>query len=482
MNNTLLFPNNIQEENHKLPNFNSPTILFPGELKEETSHTIITPITTNYTSDYLKAENALSELDTPELKAKARENLEITNKVEWGNIQGELDNQEDLKQYLEDNTDVKIKEPIPVAGGPLANLLNNAGITQIEADTNFQDLMFTLLCQEKWPSPVATYSYGTLTSTLAAPTATNPTGNGTCVKVGTTITLNKVTATNASANTPKLTFDNFTWGYATTTGKHTATTTETNPNSVNATVSTDTNGVIYTLSKSYNKFNKTSSDSTSVTGSNATQLSFASESVVVGLGENSVTYSLSVNKQIHSATVQAPSVYYALSNLGNTDKKIEGVNVTQQVVDATKSKPLNPSPAIPTSKSKSDIKIYGVYPVYTNVGSTANTETPTKEIIGSSITTKDFTITYKVGNAYSYQFAFPSGRFSKAEIYNSAFGTWGDVPSSNNVITSYTQTIDGNQVPFKVNNQPYDIWTYGGNVNSGEELKFRIYLKTAIGQ
>jgi hypothetical protein len=42
-------------------------------------------------------DNALSELNTAELKAKARENLEIN----WGHIEGDINQQQDLLEYLD---------------------------------------------------------------------------------------------------------------------------------------------------------------------------------------------------------------------------------------------------------------------------------------------------------------------------------------------------------------------------------------------
>lgn len=55
----------------------SDGLLFPGELQEEKSHTLISPISPSYNYDYLKVDNALSEFSTAELKAKARKNLDI---------------------------------------------------------------------------------------------------------------------------------------------------------------------------------------------------------------------------------------------------------------------------------------------------------------------------------------------------------------------------------------------------------------------
>ena len=64
--------------------YDSSTLLFPGQLKEEINHTLITPLNHKYIYDYLKVENALSEFNTLELKANARKNLGIDdNSYKW---------------------------------------------------------------------------------------------------------------------------------------------------------------------------------------------------------------------------------------------------------------------------------------------------------------------------------------------------------------------------------------------------------------
>lgn len=256
-------------------------------------------------------------------------------------------------------------EDITIAGGPLAGYFDDVytnGV--IPAGISLQEFISALACVEKWPNPAATASYGTLTSTLSAPTSTQSwSGSNKLVEVGTTITIGAVTASNAVANAPSLTFDNFSYGFATSTGKHTPSKTEKNPTAVAATVTTATDGVEYTLSRTYTNFTRSADHSTdSVKGAQATGISFETEDVVAVEGTNSVKFTLSVNKQVHSATVVAPSVYYALSNLGNTDKD----DVTQQTVDKTTSYTYTPSPAIPAAKSSSTYSVTGVYPIFAN--------------------------------------------------------------------------------------------------------------------
>jgi hypothetical protein len=64
-------------------------LIFPGELQEEKSHTLISPLIPKYTNDYLRIDNALSELNTPELADKARKNLGLGNGYdsEWIDVE-----------------------------------------------------------------------------------------------------------------------------------------------------------------------------------------------------------------------------------------------------------------------------------------------------------------------------------------------------------------------------------------------------------
>lgn len=64
-------------------------------------------------------------------------------------------------------------EDITIAGGPLAGYFDDVytnGV--IPAGISLQEFISALACVEKWPNPAATASYGTLTSTLSAPTST----------------------------------------------------------------------------------------------------------------------------------------------------------------------------------------------------------------------------------------------------------------------------------------------------------------------
>ena len=108
---------------------------------------------------------------------------------------------------------LRTTENITIAGGPLAAELKTVYPDGIPAGTTLQDLFLALACQEQWPNPVATASYGTLTTTAYAPVVTNPKWHNTVVEYGSSVTIGAVTGKNATSNTPSLSFDNFAYGY-----------------------------------------------------------------------------------------------------------------------------------------------------------------------------------------------------------------------------------------------------------------------------
>ena len=366
---------------------------------------------------------------------------------------------------------VEVSESIPVAGGPLASLLNAKGINTIDAGMSMQDLLFTLFCQEQWPNPAAKYAYGTLYSVMSAPTSSYS-NNGKVVEIGSTQSIGKVSGKKAgygnsssskqNGSAPQLTFDNFTWGYRTERGKGTATASETNPSAVNATVTT--NDVTYTLSRAYTNFdNSSAEDSTS--GADGSALYFDAEDLVAKLGENKVVYTLSVSGQVHSATVAAPSVYYAMSNLGNTDKTTNGVASAQQVVDATTTKTFTPSPATPASTTLT-YTCTGVYPVYTNASATGNISTASNRIVEDKSV---FEVVFGPETNKHHMFKFPASHtLSKVENLNPQNGKFGEYAGGFILSDAEDHKINGTTYSYKT-------WTRQGPANT-EATTYRFTL------
>ena len=133
MSDVLITPGKVQrKQNHTLitPS-ESDGLLFPGKLETEKSHTLISPLVPSYTNEYLKVGNALSELNTSELKDKARENLEIN----WGHIEGDITHQKDLITYLEENSQgvkLNLLEQLPENEEDLNQLISDKQLSVYE--------------------------------------------------------------------------------------------------------------------------------------------------------------------------------------------------------------------------------------------------------------------------------------------------------------------------------------------------------------
>ena len=364
---------------------------------------------------------------------------------------------------------LRTTQNITIAGGPLANELKEVFPDGIPSGTSLQDLLLALACQEQWPNPEASASYGTLTTTMYAPVVTTPEWHNTVVEVGQSLSIGKVSAKNATSNIPALTFDNFAYGYENSEGSYEAETQENNPPAVNATVSTAS--VTYSLGKTYTGFGKTSADNITDSAADATALSFNEESLPVELGSNSVVYTLSVDKAIHSAAVQAPEVYFAKSNLGNTNDKSGSV---VQVVDMTTI--YNYTTGKPAAKSTSTFKVTGVYPVYNNINGNYLTEAAENKmpLVSSSI----FEVEYPAEGAYRVAFAYPADRVMQSvEVYNpmtAAGPNKGWEPyggGSSETEESVSRTINGKDVKYKT-------WLRVDE-NANDSIKYRFTLSVA---
>ncbi|UVX70456.1 MAG: hypothetical protein [Bacteriophage sp.] len=144
---------------------------------------------------------------------------------------------------------VKTTDEILVAGGPLADLLNKAGINSISSDTSMQDLFISLFTKELWPTNLV-FKEGTVSATIAAPSFTLSSTN--LVEVGATVTIGKTTLSAATMSTTARTYSGFTYGYSSTndntkdSSNTTITVNASNAalNSVNYTMKRTTNGSV----------------------------------------------------------------------------------------------------------------------------------------------------------------------------------------------------------------------------------------------
>ena len=207
------------------------------------------------------------------------------------------------QELIEDTTEtIKTTDAIPVAGGPLADLLNKAGINSISPDTSMQDLFVSLFTKELWPTNLV-FKEGTVSAAIAAPSFTL--SNTGLVEVGATVTIGKTTLSVATMSTTARTYSGFTYGYSST-----------NANTNPAQVTLD--------SKTFKAIEGTNTVKVDITGPTA------------------------------NATFASMPVYYACSNLGKTSE--EHKSVAKDTITKTSSTPSN-------SKT---LNVTGVYPYYTN--------------------------------------------------------------------------------------------------------------------
>lgn len=215
-------------------------------------------------------------------------------------------------------TKTKTVESIPVAGGPLADLLTNAGITEIAAETSIEDVLFSLICKELWAKTL-TFNEGTVASSIAKPSFTLE-NSGKTVEVGTKCTLSEITmsAATASVSSNRI-YSGFTYGYS-----------DANDNTQDSADTSITAGIDkaaalnegnYTMSRDYTQFNGATDDAATA-NADASQVKLdGAELTVSYVGTNSVK--VTVGGPTASATFAAMPVYFACSNLKKTKDAVK---------------------------------------------------------------------------------------------------------------------------------------------------------------
>lgn len=310
----------------------------------------------------------------------------------------------------------KTSEAITIAGGPLASILSKAFTDgSIPANTSLQDILMKLACTELWPDGIdgranAKSSITDLSSSIAAPTFTAgdlKTNDTYLVKVGSSINIGAVTTSKATYGLPNVSYSGFTWGYATSTATDAEKFKDVNPSSVTGSVTTATN-VTYTLSRSVVGF--TGAPTASITAVDSAPSADATTGVAIK-GTNSISFTLSVDKIVHTGSLQNATTYYALSNLYNTNDESGAVKIINSV-----NKTYNGSK--PSNKSTSTYKAIGVYPLYSNakfavVNATGGNNETAYKTAGSTGSFVEKLTAYTNGDSKFYAYmAFGAGGFT----------------------------------------------------------------------
>lgn len=326
------------------------------------------------------------------------------------------------QELIEDTTEtIKTTDAIPVAGGPLADLLNKAGINSISPDTSMQDLFVSLFTKELWPTNLV-FKEGTVSAAIAAPSFTL--SNTGLVEVGATVTIGKTTLSVATMSTTARTYSGFTYGYSSTN--------DNTKDSFNTTITVNAsnaalNSVNYTMKRTTN-----GSVENATANTNPAQVTLDSKTFKAIEGTNTVK--VDITGPTANATFASMPVYYACSNLGKTSE--EHKSVAKDTITKTSSTPSN-------SKT---LNVTGVYPYYTNKD---NITTFAK--LGLT-TNKTLDVTFVAETASNkHAFKIPAKfNVTKITLLNTLSGKYEDYSVSRFSVTTETINVQGTDVQYKV--------------------------------
>lgn len=326
------------------------------------------------------------------------------------------------QELIEDTTEtIKTTDAIPVAGGPLADLLNKAGINSISPDTSMQDLFVSLFTKELWPANLV-FKEGTVSAAIAAPSFTLSSTN--LVEVGATVTIGKTTLSAATMSTTARTYSGFTYGYSSTNDntKDSSNTTIT-VNASNAAL----NSVNYTMKRTTN-----GSVENATANTNPAQVTLDSKTFKAIEGTNTVK--VDITGPTANATFASMPVYYACSNLGKTSE--EHKSVAKDTITKTSSTPSN-------SKT---LNVTGVYPYYTN----KDNITAFSKLALTTNKTLDVTFVAETASN-KHAFKIPAKfNVTKITLLNTLSGKYEDYSISRFSVTTETINVQGTGVQYKV--------------------------------
>lgn len=326
------------------------------------------------------------------------------------------------QELIEDTTEtIKTTDAIPVAGGPLADLLNKAGINSISPDTSMQDLFVSLFTKELWPTNLV-FKEGTVSAAIAAPSFTL--SNTGLVEVGATVTIGKTTLSAATMSTTARTYSGFTYGYSSANDntKDSSNTTIT-VNASNAAL----NSVNYTMKRTTN-----GSVENATANTNPAQVTLDSKTFKAIEGTNTVK--VDITGPTANATFASMPVYYACSNLGKTSE--EHKSVAKDTITKTSSTPSN-------SKT---LNVTGVYPYYTN----KDNITAFSKLALTTNKTLDVTFVAETASN-KHAFKIPAKfNVTKITLLNTLSGKYEDYSVSRFSVTTETINVQGTDVQYKV--------------------------------
>ena len=339
-------------------------------------------------------------------------------------LEGEEEGKKSLVVRSVDTDRTYTTDEITVMGGPLAKLLTDVGINKINAGTDIQTLLMTLLCKEIYPYNATTdnwymadeatlgnqkkigYQQPNFTSSVGAPSVSNfTTGN---IEAGTKFSFT-VTVPAVSTKNTASTVSNLTWGYSSTDDDSADSTNTSITKNWSSNIASDTYTLKTTVNNGFGAITKAN-----VTGTNASRPTYTLE-VQIADGANKITWD--VTGCTHTASVSANPSVYMVSNLGKTDAAIKTNVIAAKTVTTT-------APTNSTNKSVTGVRHSFAAAKQGTVGlsnamalTSANIRALTNQGSGNT-----FSITVANGTSHVY-IAVPPGKTLKNVKDKEAFGT-----------------------------------------------------------
>ena len=342
-------------------------------------------------------------------------------------------------------------EDITIAGGPMESLLTKVFTDgKIPAGTSLHDFFKLMACTDTYPSTSSVE--GTFSTSISAPSVTGSKSSGSVMEIGSTVTINKITANATSVSATDAVVSGMTYGYKSTKDGETNVDTSISKSwSYNANANDE-----YTLSASVTS-GFTGLTNSSASNAEAASCSLNSQSLIVGLGNN--TLKVTATGVGYTGSVNGISSVYVVSNIGSVsdDKKTVALDAKTNISSTPESK-------------YSEYKITGVYPVFTNIVDGALTAAvDTKKVTNAS----SFEYDFPKENANRVSFAYPAGRTVTVQVYNTMSKAYENYSGAyTDVAESTKRNINGNEVQ-------YNVWTrVDENANDAVKYKFVLSKST----
>ena len=357
-------------------------------------------------------------------------------------LEGSEDGKKSLVVRSVDTDRTYTTEDITVMGGPLAKLLTDVGINKIDAGTDIQTLLMTLLCKEIYPYNSTSdswymadeaalgnqkkvgYSSPNFTTSIPAPSVSNFT-TGT-VEAGTKFTFT-VSSNATSTGSTASTVSNLTWGYSAADDDSVDSTSTSISKTWSSSIASDTYTLKTTVNNGFGGVTKAD-----VTGTNSSKPSYSME-VQVADGTNKITWN--VTGCTYTGTLPVNPSVYMVSNLGKTDAAIK-----TNVISAQTKTPSAPTNSTNKSVTGDRYTFYGTKQGTTGITNAISMTSSNIRALGGKSFDTTFSITIPDGTSHVY-IAIPSDRTLTKVADTGAFGT--DIVASFKANTKTNIAVEG---------------------------------------